>query len=88
MVHFADYIYNVPYNGLSFMPSRKNGKWEYADISGRCIDKEKFEEFKTRFYQLEGWDPSTGYPNRSTLTSLGLGYVLGELEKNGKLGKG
>ncbi len=88
MVHFADYIYNVTYNGLSFMPSRKNGKWEYADISGRCIDKEKFEEFKTRFYRLEGWDPSTGYPNRSTLTSLGLGYVVDELEKNGKLGKG
>jgi aldehyde:ferredoxin oxidoreductase len=88
MVHFADYIYNVPYSGPSFMPGRKNGKWEYIDISGRCVDKKKFEEFKTRFYQLEGWDPDTGYPSRSALTSLNLGYVADELEKNGKLGKG
>ena len=91
MVHFADYIYKVPYAGFSFMPSsmpsRKNGKWEYTNISGRCIDREKFEEFKTRFYRLEGWDPDTGYPSRSTLTSLNLEYVAYELEKNGKLGK-
>jgi aldehyde:ferredoxin oxidoreductase len=92
IVHFADYIYRVPYAGFSFMPSsmpsRKNGKWEYTDMYGRCIDREKFEEFKTRFYQLEGWDPDTGYPRRSTLTSLNLEYVGDELEKNGKLGKG
>ena len=92
MVHFADYIYRVPSAGFflipSIMPSRKHGKWEYTDISDRCIDREKFEEFKTRFYQLEGWDPDTGYPSRSALTSLSLEYVADELEKNGKLGKG
>jgi aldehyde:ferredoxin oxidoreductase len=48
MVHFADYIYEIPYAGFSFMPysmpSRKNGKWEYMDIYGRCIDRDKFEE--------------------------------------------
>jgi aldehyde:ferredoxin oxidoreductase len=87
MVHFADYIYSVPYKGFSFMPGRKDGKWEYINISGRCIDKKEFEEFKTRFYQLEGWDPDTGYQTRSTLKSLNLGYVADELEKNGKLGK-
>jgi aldehyde:ferredoxin oxidoreductase len=88
MVHFADYIYNVPHKGFSFMPGRKDGKWDYVNISGRCIDIKKFEEFKTLFYQLEGWDPDTGYPTRSTLKSLNLGYVADELEKNGKLGKG
>ena len=88
MVHFADYIYEVPYKGFSFMPSQKNGKWEYADISGRCIDRDKFEGFKTSYYQLEGWDPDTGYPSGSTLKALNLGYVADELEKHGKLGKG
>ncbi|OGP83627.1 MAG: hypothetical protein A2Z08_10975 [Deltaproteobacteria bacterium RBG_16_54_11] len=88
MVHFADYIYQVPYGGPCFMTSRVNGAWEYVNISGRCIDKEKFEEFKTHFYHLEGWDPKTGYPSRSTLRSLNLGTVADELEKNGKLGKG
>jgi aldehyde:ferredoxin oxidoreductase len=88
MVHFADYIYSVPCKGPSFMPGKKDGKWEYINISGRCIDKKKFEVFKTRFYQLEGWDPDTGYPTRNTLKSLNLRYVADELEKNGKVGKG
>ena len=46
-----------------------------------------FEEFKTRFYNLEGWDPKTGYPTGNTLESLGLGYVADELEENNKLGE-
>ena len=88
MVHFADYIYKVPFKGFSFMPVRDDGKWRYADISGRSIDKGKFEEFKSRFYQLEGWATDTGYPKRSTLTSLGLEYVADELAKHAKLGVG
>jgi aldehyde:ferredoxin oxidoreductase len=70
------------------MPGRVNGQWDYVNISGRSIDKGKFEEFKSRFYHLEGWDPDTGYPSRGTLRSLNLGTVADELEKNGKLGKG
>ena len=87
MVHFADYIYSVPSEREYLMPGRENGEWTYFNAAGRCIDREKFEEFKTRFYNLAGWDPATGYPIRGTLESLGLGYVADELEKNGKLGK-
>ncbi len=71
----------------SFWPGRKDGKWEYISNSDRCIDKEKFEEFKTRFYRLEGWDTTTGYPTRKTLAALKLGHVADELERKGKLGK-
>jgi len=87
MVHFADYIYSVPSGEEYLMPGRENGQWTYINAAGRCIDREKFEEFKTRFYNLSGWDPATGYPTRSTLESLGLGYVADELEKNGMLGE-
>ena len=52
------------------------------------MEKDKFEEFKTRYYQLEGWDTATGYPTRSSLEALGLGYVADELEAKGKLGSG
>jgi len=69
------------------LTGREKGKWTYINPVGRCVDRKKFEEFKTRFYNLEGWDTTTGYPTRSTLESLGLGYVADELEKNGKLGK-
>ena len=37
---------------------------------------------------VEGWDPATGYPIRSTLKALKLEHVADELEKKGKLGNG
>jgi len=90
MVHFSDYIYNVPYKGAGnyawyYLPGRENGQWKYIQVNGRNLDKTKFEEFKTRFYKLEGWDVRTGWPRRKTLESLGLKYVADELERNGKL---
>jgi aldehyde:ferredoxin oxidoreductase len=91
MVHFADYMYSLPLEpsneGAYILPGRKNGSWTYVNTAGRYIDREKFEEFKTRFYTLAGWDSTTGYPTRSTLESLGLGYVADELEKTGRLGE-
>jgi aldehyde:ferredoxin oxidoreductase len=70
------------------MPGRKNGKWQYIKTLGRHFDKNKFEEFKTRFYRLQGWDMRTGYPTRGTLESLDLIYVADELKKNNRLGRG
>jgi aldehyde:ferredoxin oxidoreductase len=91
MVHFSDYIYDTP---LATSPLvaivRDNGEWKYikpGDPLNRSIDREQFEEFKTRFYNLEGWDPTTGYPTGSTLESLGLGYVADELNEKRKLGR-
>ena len=69
------------------MPGRKNGKWGFVQTSGRHIEKDKFEDFKSRFYTLQGWETSTGYPTQKTLTSLGLEHVADELQKAGKLGK-
>lgn len=91
MVHFAEYIYTKPSKGVEgpilFLTGRKNGKWIYFNALGRRMNKGKFEEFKTRFYKLQGWDTSSGYPKRSTLESLGLDYVADELEENNILGK-
>lgn len=86
MVQFAKYIYSVPSEAEYLLPGLSQGEWDYINVAGRYIDKEKFEDFKTTFYQLEGWDPATGYPTRSTLEGLDLGYVADELEKNGKIG--
>jgi len=92
MVHFADFIYtkeggnfDVP---MAYLPGRENGKWDYYGYTDRNIDKNKFEEFKTRFYKLQGWDTKTGWPKGKTLKSIGLGHVAEELKKKGKLGKG
>ena len=94
MVQFADYVYSVPYPGMGFpvngwsyyLPGIEDGEWKYIKLDGRHLDRAGFEEFKTRFYQFEGWDPATGWLKRSTLESQGLGYVADELEQHGKLG--
>lgn len=88
MVQFAGYIYQIPYNGPAVATARVNGGWEYINVSGRYLDRDRFEGFKDRFYQIEGWDPETGYPRRSTLQSLGLDYVAQELQRIGRLAKG
>ena len=95
MVHFVDNIYEQPPlfpvdDNIAnvHMPGKENGKWGSYGYSKRTLDKNKFDEFKTRFYELQDWDIATGYPNRSVLEPLGLGYVADELDNKGKLGKG
>ncbi len=91
MVHFSDYIYNLPYKGygnftMYYLPGREQGRWDYIRVNGRCLDRAKFEEFKTQFYKLEGWDTQSGWPKRKTLESLGMRSVADELENHKKLG--
>ena len=86
-VIFADYIFDTPSSPPKFrMPVNNNGQWEYETVGIRAMDRTQFEDFKTRYYELEGWDPETGWPTRSTLESLGLGHVADELEQEARLG--
>ncbi len=95
MVHFARYIYEIPFPGAGFplagwhyfMPGMEEGKWKYLNLDGRHLDKGSFEEFKSKFYRFQGWDPKTGWPKRSTLESQGLKHVADELKRKGKLGR-
>lgn len=83
---FAGYVYDVPTSVPYYLPVYENGKWSYSENLGRTLDREKFEDWKTRFYKHEGWDPKTGWPKESTLKKLGLDQVAEELKKLGKLG--
>ena len=65
---------------------KENGEWKYIPLEDRHIDKAKFEEWKGKFYKLEGWGSSTGWPKKSTLESIDLGYIADELEAKGRLG--
>jgi aldehyde:ferredoxin oxidoreductase len=89
MVEFSQYIYEVPFqqaNGY-YLPAIVDGKWDFPNLVGNHLYRDKFEEFKTKYYKLEGWDTTTGWPTRATLESLDLKHVADELEKVGKLGK-
>jgi aldehyde:ferredoxin oxidoreductase len=88
MVKFAGYIHNQPLPAPAFLPGRKDGKWEYVSAKGRVVDREKFEEWKTRYYQIEGWDVTTGWPTKQTLESMGMKKAARELQDKNKLGRG
>lgn len=60
--------------------------WSYQAAGDMFLDWNAFEEWKTKFYKLEGWDAKTGQPTRPTLEKLGLKNVADELEAKGRLG--
>lgn len=93
-VHFADYIYRVPNAKIGAMlnayslPGREKGEWKFIPVNNRHLDRDKFEGWKTKFYEFSGWDQGTGWPKRKTLEALGLKMVADELERKSRLGKG
>ncbi|MBL7175806.1 MAG: aldehyde:ferredoxin oxidoreductase [Desulfobacteraceae bacterium] len=86
MVKFADYYYTKPIGGSYPAPVFENGEWTFSDMADRHIDRDKFEDWKTLYYRLEGWDEKTGWPTRRTLEELGLKKIADELESKAKLG--
>ena len=60
-------------------------KVNYGERKGLTLAPQKFEEMKSEYYALRGWDADTGIPTRETLERVGLGYVAEELEKVGKI---
>lgn len=95
---FTDYSYDVPsftatsgskMNSFELpyvLPVHENGQWSFKSVAGRKLDRAKVEETKTKYYEFEGWDPTSGWPTRESLEKLDLGNVADELEKAGKLG--
>ena len=92
MVHFAPYLYETKYEKGELFPfylwpcRDEKGAWSYTDLMGRSLDKRKFEEWKSIFYRLEGWDPKSGWPTRNTLEKLDLSFVADALSAAGRLG--
>jgi len=93
MVMYTDYIHDsgtAGFAGLTgpYYPVSQyiDGEWLFQDAYGRNIDRAGFEELKTNFYELMEWDTSSGWPTRTTLEGLGLGFVADKLEAAGKLG--
>jgi aldehyde:ferredoxin oxidoreductase len=70
------------------VPLYLDGEWKIGEPQmDMCLDEKGVEQFKTHFYEFEGWDESTGWPSRGTLEDLKLKEVADELDKAGKLGK-
>ena len=96
MNHIEDvnFNYSVDAEGISrvtgrppsyYMPTKENGKWDYRNVVPRHLDRDKFEGWKTLFYEQEAWDPKTGWQMKTTLEALGLKKMADELKANNKL---
>lgn len=59
------------------------GTWEVLNTR---IDRPEFEALKTRYYELLGWNPETGWPTRARLETLDMADVADELGKIGAVG--
>jgi len=82
----SGYVYSIPTQRPYYLPVYENGKWSYSANTGRVLNKQKFEEWKTRFYEFEGWNASNGWPKSRALEDLGLKKVADTLKSKGRLG--
>jgi aldehyde:ferredoxin oxidoreductase len=67
-------------------PVYERGHWRYDELKEMVLERRGVEAFKTHYFTVEGWDPATGWPPRSTLETLGLTHVADTLAAQGKLG--
>ena len=58
---------------------------EIVSRKGAVVDRNEFEKMKDEYYQLRGWDVSTGLQTREGLEKVGLPDVAQELTKRGLL---
>ena len=89
MENFSGYYYEpgASYCGYSTtLPILNGDKWEFQNCRELYFSKEGVNQFKTHFYNVEGWNPDSGYPTRKTLEDLGMKHVADFLESKGKLG--
>ena len=50
---------------------------------GVTLDRNDFEQLKTEYYRLRGWDAETGLPTEDKLKALGLADVAADMNPYG-----
>jgi aldehyde:ferredoxin oxidoreductase len=85
----APFMYKPGASGLTFwggVPIYENGKWRSDMAPDMFLDRKGVDDFKTHYYELEGWDKEHGWPTRKTLEGFSLKKVADTLAAKGKLG--
>ncbi|MHB8104490.1 MAG: aldehyde ferredoxin oxidoreductase N-terminal domain-containing protein [Dehalococcoidales bacterium] len=84
-----DYFFTEPLKKGEFFFSDngvlpgKNG--EIISRVGAVVEKDKFEQMKTEYYGLRGWDAASGLPTKAKLEELQLKDVAADLAGRGLL---
>jgi len=56
--------------------------FKQGELKGACLDREKYEQMLTWYYEMRGWDQN-GLPTIEALINLGLDEVAETLKQNG-----
>jgi aldehyde:ferredoxin oxidoreductase len=78
-----DYDHTVPLplglgpNPECVVPGKDGGT---VSRVGATLDREEFEKMKDEYYELRGWDVTTGLQKKDTLKSLGLDDIIEPLK--------
>jgi len=86
---FGGYMYRpgASYCGYApELPTFNGSKWDWINCRELYLEDKGVEQWKTNFFNVEGWDPQTGYPKRKTLEDLGMKQVADVLQSKNKLG--
>jgi len=84
MEKFNGYMYRPGASYCGFYNTKPiyDGKnWEWKDCKELYLTEDGVEQWKSYFYEIEGWDKDSGYPKRKTLEDLGLKHVADLLSK-------
>ena len=89
MEKFTGYYYRpgASYCGFATeLPIFDGKNWEWQNCRELYFTEEGVEQWKTHFYEIEGWDKDSGYPKRKTLEELNMKHVADLLKSKNKLG--
>lgn len=77
-----DFVFDAPLKYQTMNPEMLVPGPEGKPVSrkGAVLDRAQFENMKSEYYGLRGWDEATGKQTRSKLEQLGLGEVARVLE--------
>jgi aldehyde:ferredoxin oxidoreductase len=82
-----DYLHEEPLQFVFFNPDcivpGKNG--EVVSRKGARLERADFENLKSEYYELRGWDIESGLPTEARLKELELGDVATDLKTRGLL---
>ena len=80
-----DYLHDEPLEGVFFDPAcivpGKNG--QIVSRKGARLYRADFENMKSEYYKLRGWDIESGLPTEKKLKDLGLTEVAKDLKSRG-----
>jgi len=83
-----DYLHDEPLEAVFFNPDCivPGKKGEIFSRKGLSIKRSDFEDLKSEYYGLRGWDVESGLPKETKLKELGLADVAVDLKERTLLG--